>query len=34
MTKTPTKVQSSRLANQGLPLMMALDSTEDEYLGF
>ena len=33
MTKTPTKVLASRLANQGLPLMMALDSTEDEIFG-
>jgi len=33
MTKTPTKVLASRLANQGLPLMMALDSTEEGVVG-
>ena len=33
MTKTFTKVVSPRLANPGLPLMMALDSTEDEIFG-
>jgi hypothetical protein len=33
MTKTFTKVVSPRLANQGLPLMMASDSLEDEIFG-